>query len=109
LYIVDPNLKNLVGHYFEYDASVARGVEACGYQPILLARSRVDPAIGKRVGAIPAFAEDIWGTAPRGAGKVRIKLARFRSNALCLAVLLRNRRGAPRGPVVFAHTFIAMR
>ena len=105
-YIVDPNLQNLVGHYFEYDASVARASQEAGYQAILLAHRRIDPAIAARVGAVPTFEEDIWGSGSASKDRIRRGLESIKANLVFCAALVSRLYRAPRGSIVFAHTFI---
>lgn len=106
-YIVDPNLRNVVGHYFEYDRTVAEGAVENGYRTIILANRAVEPAIAERVGAHPVFTRDIWGLAGAGSFLARA-LGKIRDNGRFLLDLLGaiRRFGLPSGSVIFAHTFV---
>ncbi len=107
-HIVDPNLRNVVGHYFEYDRAVAEGARDLGYRVVIHAHRDVEPGIAARVGAQPVFSRDIWGLAGRGGGRITRMVFKLRDNARFLHELIRGlwRAGLPRGSVVFAHTFV---
>lgn len=105
--IVDPNLKDIVGHYFAYDAAVANGARQAGYQPIVLAHRDVESELAASVGAQPVFSEDIW-AGPLPAGRIPRLRARLKANlsfGLTLAARLLKLRLPPHS-VVFVHTFI---
>ncbi len=106
-YIVDPNLRNVVGHYFEYDRTVAEGAAENGYRTVILANRDVEPAIAARVGAHPVFTRDIWGLAGAGSFLARA-LGKLRDNGRFLLDLLGaiRRFGLPPNSVIFAHTFV---
>ncbi len=107
-HIIDPNLRDLVGHYFEYDRAVAEGAAARGYKPIIMAHRAVEPEIARRVGAHAVFTRDIWGLASRGGSRISRLLDKLRDNARFLLDLRRGLRqfGLTPGSVVFVHTFI---
>lgn len=107
-HIVDPNLRDVVGHYFEYDRTVAEGAAAIGYTPVIMANHAVEAAIARQVGAHAVFRRDIWGLASQGGGLVGRAIGRLRDNARFLLDLRRalRRFGLTPGSVVFAHTFI---
>ncbi|HXO13341.1 MAG TPA: hypothetical protein VN871_13350, partial [Mycobacterium sp.] len=46
--IVDPTLKNLVGHHFVYDAAVAHAASQNGYVPLILAHRIVERQIAEQ-------------------------------------------------------------
>ena len=106
-YIVDPNLRNVGGHYFEYDRAVAEGATANGYETVILAHRDVEPTIAAKVGAHPVFTRDIWGLAGPGS-RLAIAIGKLRDNFRFLVDLLGSIRrfGAPPGTVIFVHTFI---
>ncbi|MGE0223833.1 MAG: glycosyltransferase [Acetobacteraceae bacterium] len=108
LYIVDPNLKNVVGHYFEYDRAVAEGAREQGFRPVILAHRNVDPAIAAKVGAHPTFRDDIWASAGKPGTGLRRTIARVGDNLRFLCDLLRAlpAHGLPPDTTIFAHTFI---
>ncbi len=71
LCIVDPSLKDFVGHHFEYDAAVASGARDLGYEVICLANGSVQKAISDVLAVRPAFTHDIWGVQELYAGQPR--------------------------------------
>ena len=58
--LVDPSLRDLVGHHYEYDRAVVEGAEAGGYAVTCLAHREVISEIVDRLPLRPAFACDIW-------------------------------------------------
>ena len=59
LFIADPNLKSLHGHYYGYAARVARAAEALGVQPVILGSMSLDlPTVTPPV--LPSFTNDYW-------------------------------------------------
>jgi hypothetical protein len=59
LFIADPNLKSLHGHYYGYAARVARAAEALGVTPVILGSTSLDlPTVTPPV--LPAFTHDYW-------------------------------------------------
>ncbi len=107
LYIVDPSLKNVAGHYFEYDRAVAEGAREAGYDPVVLGSRDVEPAIAEKLGARKVFTRDVWGLAGPGT-RFQVALNMMRDNALFGWELLRaiRRDGLPERSVIFAHTVI---
>jgi glycosyltransferase involved in cell wall biosynthesis len=101
--IVDPNLKDTLGHYLEYDAAVVDGLRASGARPILLAHRTVASEITDTIGARPTFRDDIWAGADRPG-----RWSAAQANLRFLSDLLRAMRSQKPGPnaVCFVHTFI---
>lgn len=59
LFIVDPNLKSLHGHYFGYAARVGHAAEALGVQAVILGSRDLDlPTVTPPV--LPSFSNDYW-------------------------------------------------
>ena len=107
--IVDPSLKDFVGHHFEYDRAVAEGVELVGFEARVLGHAEVLPEVVANVAVVPAFRRDIWGVHPT-AGSAPGSL----SDVLrCNRDLLADMRSAlqraplPPGSVLFAHMMTA--
>ena len=100
--IIDPNLKDVLGHYFEYDAAVARGAVAIGRKPLVLANAGVEPAIAAEIGAVGTFRQDIW--PPPGKRSRWSTLTANLSFLVDIRRALRRRHLAPNA-VLFAHTF----
>ncbi len=102
-FIIDPNLQTVLGHYFEYDAAVARGLRAVGQHPVVLAHRFVDRDIVDRIDAQPTFRHTIWPDDGRAG-----RWPTAKANLAFLVDLLRAIRREPRGRhvVCFAHTFI---
>ena len=101
--VVDPNLKDTLGHYLEYDAAVVKGLRAVGAQPILLAHRAVQHEIADVLGAQPTFRDDIW----TGSGRAG-PWSTAKANLRFLSDLLRAVRRQQLGPqvVCFVHSFI---
>jgi glycosyltransferase involved in cell wall biosynthesis len=102
--IVDPSLKDFVGHHFEYDRSVAAAAAAAGYLPRVLGHREVRPDIRAVLPVEPAFRRDIWGRHPK-ARRPGGLADYLRCNLDHLADLRAALRGAPLPPgsVLFAH------
>ncbi len=64
LCIVDPSLKDFVGHHFEYDAAVASGGRDAGYEVVCLAHRDVQKAVSDALPVRPTFTYDIWEARP---------------------------------------------
>lgn len=62
--IIDPSLKDFVGHHFSYDEAVARGATAAGYRAVTLAHSEVSDAIAGTTEVLRCFRRDMWGSHP---------------------------------------------
>ena len=64
IFILDQNLKNLIGHYFEYDRSVAEAAIRRGCECTVLAHEAADLPAGLPFDIQPIYTVDIWGTQP---------------------------------------------
>jgi glycosyltransferase involved in cell wall biosynthesis len=105
--IVDPNLRDIGGHYAEYDRAVVAGAKDEGYDVTVLAHQAITPSLRDSLGATPTFTREIWGSAPTGS-RLRRAFALLADNFTFLREILRGLRTLPRGAqdVIFAHTFI---
>ncbi len=103
--IVDPTLKNLVGHHFAYDAAVAHAASLSGYVPLILAHKHAEREIAEQVGVVRAFEEDIWGTR-RPASRLGRALEKLRANLVFCVTLAARTRWLPPRSIVFVHSFI---
>lgn len=101
--VIDPNLKDTLGHYLEYDAAVVKGLRAAGARPILLAHRAVQSGIVDVLGAQPVFRDDIWSDSGRAS-----RWSTAKANLRFLSDMLRAVRRQQLGPhvVCFVHSFI---
>jgi glycosyltransferase involved in cell wall biosynthesis len=104
--IVNPCLKNLVGHYFEYDRSLVAPARQRGYEVVILGHQQAEPAISEMMPLQKSFTRDIWHTYP--------SLKHLNANVdffVCNLHFYRELRRAlskisiTSNSVVFAHTF----
>ncbi len=58
--IVDPSLRDFIGHHYAYDASVARAASAAGFRAVTLAHRRVLSEIAASLAVVPCFRRDMW-------------------------------------------------
>ncbi|MFQ5851913.1 MAG: glycosyltransferase [Candidatus Binatia bacterium] len=63
--IVDPNLKDLLGHHFAYDFSLAEAARKRGHEVLVLAHKQVEPSIRTVMQVEGVFSHTIWDTYPR--------------------------------------------
>jgi hypothetical protein len=63
--VVDPELKDLRGHYLDYDRAVADAAVARGFAPLILANKALDPSVSGLPAITPAFSRGIWHERPR--------------------------------------------
>ncbi|MBV1796103.1 glycosyltransferase [Siccirubricoccus sp. G192] len=110
--IVDPSLKDFVGHHFAYDQAVAEAAEAAGFRARVLAHQAVTEAVA---GAIPVrrcFRRDIWGRHPLAArlpglpGRILDLLACNRDFRQDLEAGI-GPQGLPPGSILFGHMITA--
>ncbi len=106
--IVDPSLRDFVGHHYAYDAAVAHGASTAGFRPVTLAHREVAPAIAGSIAVVPCFRRDMWSGPHRGSYLPR----RFRAVGEILQAnhdfardLTAGLRGlaSPPGSILFAH------
>lgn len=62
--IIDPELKDIRGHYFQYDKSIANEIGKRGWRPIIFAAQNVDKALNINAQIFPVFSQSIWSTNP---------------------------------------------
>ena len=60
--IVDPNLQNLIGHYFEYNHSLMKEVRRRGYQFLVLGHRKAEKAILDKMPIRRVFRLNMWQT-----------------------------------------------
>jgi glycosyltransferase involved in cell wall biosynthesis len=110
--IVDPSLRDFVGHYFAYDASIIRAAQSMGYRAMVLGPRDADAAITAAVPLVAAFRRGIWERHPwtrHLSGLAR----RAVDHVLCARDFGADLRGAltgvrlPPGSVVLGHMITA--
>lgn len=110
--IVDPSLRDFVGHHFSYDASVAEAAEAAGFRAVALGPRDAIPEIRERLRVEPVFRRDIWGKHPLSK-PFRGLAQRVVDHALCIRDFAADlRRGLaaldlPPGSVILGHMITA--
>src|SRR5262245_6527749 len=90
LIILDPNLRNLQGHYFEYDRSVAEAAIRKGLECVILCHREAALPSGLEFAIHRVYSADIWRTLPGerydSKGNIAGMSARLASETLdCLA------------------------
>nr|WP_245185383.1 glycosyltransferase [Falsiroseomonas frigidaquae] len=60
LFIVDPNLRSLSGHYFTYVHVLTKAAEARGVACHIFGHQDVEPVLAAQHGITPAYRADIW-------------------------------------------------
>src|SRR5882762_7825322 len=84
LIIVDPSLKDHIGHHAEYDRAVAQAARTGGIAVTVLAHRRVVRDVAARIPVMPVFSNDMWGNAPvRSGWKSSVAVGLFRCVQLC--------------------------
>src|SRR5690348_3280914 len=63
-FLVDPNLRDLTGHYFEYARSLVQPVERLGYLYVALGHRQADPVVARSIPFEGVFTRTIWDTFP---------------------------------------------
>ena len=108
--IVDPSLKDFVGHHFAYDEAVAHAAEAAGFRTVVLAHRDVTETIAGTVEVRRCFRRDIWGSTLGGRlwGPVGTAANLLLANNDFGADLTAGLDGLtfPPGSILFAHTII---
>lgn len=104
LIIVDPSLKDFVGHHFEYDRAICAAATASGVDPVVLGHDQALPEIFSGLPFKPSFSRDIWKPYPGEERRSGASAVRF-ANRSFLAELTEACKvvGAPAGSVVFGH------
>ena len=57
--IVDPSLRDFVGHHHAYDSAVAAAAADAGFAPVVLAHHAAIPAVAEGLGLVPCFRREI--------------------------------------------------
>ncbi len=106
--IIDPSLRDFIGHHHAYDEAVARGAAAAGYRAVTLAHSQVSEAVAGTTQVLRCFRRDMWGHSPlarhvpeRWRARGEIYLANREFLADVKAGL--RRVAPPAGSILFAH------
>ena len=68
LIVVDPSLKDFVGHHYEYDRAICAGAKAAGLQPVVLGHAQAIPEIAQALPFRATFSRDMWQLYPGEAG-----------------------------------------
>jgi glycosyltransferase involved in cell wall biosynthesis len=108
--IVDPSLRDFVGHHFSYDNAVARAAAAVGYRVVVLAHRDVSAAITGIADVRRCFRRDMWGATvgrriPGRLGSAADIALASRDFHADLARVLRT-VALPPGSILFAHMLI---
>jgi len=86
--IVDPSLRDFVGHHHAYDSTVAHAAGLAGFRAVVLGHRDAIPAVAEGLELVRCFRRDIWGRHPWAAPFVRDGLAglpgRLLDHLLCL-------------------------
>src|ERR1043166_8100619 len=64
IYILDPNLRSLQGHHFEYDRSIAEAARREGIRCVVLAHREASLPCDLGLDVRPVFSSDMWKTFP---------------------------------------------
>ena len=115
--IVDPSLRDFVGHHHAYDSAVAGAAGQAGFRPVVLGHHAAIPAVAEGLELMPCFRRDIWGRHPWARPFVRGGVAglpgRLLDHLLCgrdFAADLRRGLGTvapPPGSILLAHMVTA--
>lgn len=70
--IIDHSLKDLTGHHYEYDVSVAEAASHLGYEPVIVCNKKFSKSLyPKNIKVIPAFTRDWTGISPLEEGVIK--------------------------------------
>jgi tetratricopeptide (TPR) repeat protein len=109
--LVDPNLKDFLGHDFEYDHSLLVPAEKEGYKVVVLGHRQVQSAVSTAMPIRSVFPLDIWGDYPRWARLSYIgqSLNHWLCNYTFYRALQRGLAGIPltRDTLIFGHMITA--
>jgi glycosyltransferase involved in cell wall biosynthesis len=108
--IVDPSLRDFVGHHFSYDHAVAHAAAAANYRTVILAHRDVSSAIAGIADVRRCFRRDMWGATigrriPGRPGSVADVLLASRDFHADLTAGLHG-LALPPGSILFAHMLI---
>jgi len=85
LIVVDPSLKDYIGHHAEYDRAVAHSAREDGIAVTVLAHRQVVGDVAAAIPVVPVFSNDMWGNAPvRGRWSSSVAVGLFRCVQLCV-------------------------
>lgn len=105
--VVDPHLKDMVGHYFAYDYAVMEAARARGYDCVALGHERIDPAIESVMPVHAVFPWEIWHTfqTVQLIPRVGRRLETLFANLVFYHLLRKSLRRCRLGPdsIVFTH------
>lgn len=115
--IVDPSLKDFIGHHFAYDHSVAAAAAAKGYRAVALGHRDVIPEVAGALDLRRCFRRDIWGRHPWAralldAGGRIATAGRVLDHALCIRDFDADLRAGlaalelPPGSVILGHMVV---
>ncbi|SFL08114.1 Glycosyltransferase involved in cell wall bisynthesis [Falsiroseomonas stagni DSM 19981] len=105
--IIDPSLKDFVGHHFSYVEAVARGATEAGYRAVTLANRDATDAIADRLAMQRCLRRDMWSSHPMAShvpARFRTAFDTAMTNREFLIDLRAglSRVAAPAGSVMFA-------
>jgi glycosyltransferase involved in cell wall biosynthesis len=107
IFVVDPHLKDFVGHYYEYDRSIYDAALERGYAYEALGHVEAIPEIRETLPVRRVFSTEIWDTDEKllQIPRVGSKLNRFFSNYRFYRVLKKHlgRRDVGADSIVFCH------
>lgn len=64
VYIINPNLKNLVGHYFEYNNALVNALKGYNYEVIILGHQAISTLVQEKLPVKGVFTREIWQVIP---------------------------------------------
>lgn len=62
--ILNPNLKDLLGHYFEYSYSLMKIIEKRGYEFLVLTNKEAETSVTEKLPVKKVFSKEIWHVRP---------------------------------------------
>lgn len=104
--ILDPNLRDFLGHHASYDHAVAQAATRAGYSAVVLGHQDMAETNSALVGEarlVPAFAEDIWANDGSRGGFALWRDLRRRNNTFAQALARHLPADMPAGSVILAH------
>lgn len=82
LVIVDPSLRDFVGHHYEYDRAVVIAARDRGLSPVVLGHAEMADGIGAALPVRKAFTRDIWQPYPAESGQTAPERALLAANRI---------------------------